>query len=82
MTNKPTSCAVCKKDLAGHYRVTAIDLNGVEKGNVETCSIYCLVQWAYGFTARTGARGAMMVQAAAKDPDILKKLLKGLVDKL
>jgi len=82
MQPKDNACVTCKKPLAGHYLVSAVDPQGTTKGTIQVCSIFCLVQWAYGFAARQGARGAMMVQAASKDPDMWKKLLKGLVDKL
>lgn len=80
-------CSACQRLLTdsprrGYYRVTAVDQHGHDKGVVTVCSIYCLMQWAYGFAARQGARGAMMLQGALKDPGSLKELLKSLVAKL
>lgn len=82
MPSNPNICVMCRKPLAGHYRVTAVDLNAQDKGTIRACSVLCLVQWAYKFAAERTTQGAMMVSAAMKDPDILKQLLKGLVAKL
>lgn len=82
MTSPESKCATCKKPLAGHYRVTAIGANAQERGTIRTCSVLCLIQWAYSFAAERTTQGAMMVSAAAKDPDTLKQLIKGFVAKL
>ena len=82
MTSPEPKCVTCRKPIVGHYRVTAIGADLQEKGSVKACSIVCLVQWAYHFAAQQGVKGTMMIRGALKDPDLLRKLIKGIAAKL
>lgn len=63
-------CAFCKKPLGSRYRLTRIDATGADRGAVDTCSLICVIQWAYSYSISRG------VQATEKVKDTIERLQK------
>lgn len=64
MTAPPTTCVHCKRPLGPCFEVTRINKDGQAAGSVRTCSIVCLIQWAYSYGVNRGVAGAIGLKQA------------------
>jgi hypothetical protein len=58
------NCSYCRKPTGSHFKVTRIDSAGQNRGEVNTCSVLCLIRWSYDYGTRQGVEGALMVKSA------------------
>lgn len=59
----PPKCAQCKNPLGSYFEVSSVSASGkVAPKTVKTCSVLCLIQWAYNFGLMRGVQGLMQVK--------------------
>lgn len=66
-------CSVCqRRDAPSYFKVAQVSLGGVESPLTTTCSIKCLLTWAYQYATLKGA------VLAAQTKGLVQQLLDGL----
>jgi hypothetical protein len=66
---QPLVCAHCRNPLGGYYEIKHVHPDGHASPKlVRTCSIICIIQWAYHYGIGRGLQGLFAV--------------KGIIDKI
>jgi len=58
-------CVKCHRELrGGYFTVLHHRVDGRVTGQVKTCSVLCLITWAYAYGVKRGVEGIATIQGA------------------
>ena len=70
----PATCAKCQRPLSSYFKIERIDTVGNTTISAATCSIPCLIGWAYSYATMMGMMGAAKARSVV---DRVLEILQG-----